>query len=285
MSTRIRGGLAAVLVAGCVAGSSRAAPVTLRFRPAAGAVHRYAVGQQVTMRPDSGTPLPSRNVAVRIYLTQAIGEGGADGIPVTSTVDSAAVEGSSLPASLRDAMAGRLRGLEVLTVLDQRMRLVRRQIMNRADPDAASLAVLEHGTRALTFPLPEAPVRVGDSWTVAVPVPTGQVLPGMTEPLQASATITVRDVRIADSDTMVVLDLAARIPDTTVTVHLGPRQSIVHVSGTLAGDQEFSVPRGTVVRASLAWEVRLDMTIGMPGDPPVGMTLGQRLTIRMLEDH
>jgi hypothetical protein len=283
MRMRVPGGLAALCVAGCLAGAPSAAPVTLRFRPAPGAAYRYALEQRITMRPDSGTLLPTRNVVVRAHLTQQIGAPGADGIPVTSTVDSVALDSAGLPAAMRDAMAERLRGLRIRTVLDQRMRPVRQDVLNGEDADVASLAVLEQGARGLAFPLPEGPVRVGDTWTVAVPVPTAQVLPAMPRPLEASTTITVRDVRIAGSDTTVVLGVAARIPETAVTVELSMRQSEVRVSGALAGDQEFSVPRGTVVRTSLAWEVRLEMTLGIPDDPPVGLILDQRLSLRMLE--
>lgn len=283
MRLRVGGGLAAVLIAGCAAGASNAAPLTLRFRPAAGTLHRYVYEQRVTMRADSGTPLPPQDVTLRIYLTQAVGAGEADGIPVTSTIDSLSLDNGALPASFLEAVEGRARGLQTLTVLDQRMRTIRHEVVNRAGLDAGRLDAFEQGTSGLAFPLPEGPVRVGDSWTVTTRLPTGQMLPGTAGPLEAATTLTVRQVRIAGSDTAVLLDVESRLPEAPIPVDMGIGRSALRLSGTLAGEQEFSVSRGTVVRASIAGEIRVEMSGGIAGDRTMGMTLDQRLTIRMLE--
>jgi hypothetical protein len=283
MRLRAGGGLAAVLIAGCAAGASNAAPVTLRFRPAAGTLNRYVYEQRVTIQADSGTPLPPQDVTLRIYLTQAVGAGEADGIPVTSTIDSVSLDNGALPASFLEAVEGRARGLQTVTVLDQRMRTVRHEVVNRSGLDAGRLDAFEQGTSGLAFPLPEGPVRVGDSWTVTTRLPTGQMLPGTAGPLEAATTLTVRQVRIAGSDTAVLLDVESRLPEAPISVDMGIGRSALRLSGTLAGEQEFSVSRGTVLRASMAGEIRVEMSGGIAGDRTMGMTLDQRLTIRMLE--
>lgn len=285
MNARGWGILAAAVAAGCAAGCAAdrdvAAPVTLRFRPAPGTSIRYAFEQQLTMRPDSGTPLPPQDVTMRIYLTQAVGDGRADGIPVTSTVDSATLSNSALPAPMLATLLERVRGLRTLTVLDARMRPVRYEIVSRPDLPPDRLAPFEQGARGLAFPLPEGPVRVGDTWTVAVPLPTGPI-PGSPQTLEAPTTLTVRAVRVCGSDTTVVLGVESRFPAAPMAMDLGIGRSSLRLSGTLAGEQEFSVSRGTVVGGMMAGVVRLEMTGGIAGDRTLGLTLDQRLTLRTL---
>lgn len=288
MDVRGWGVLAVAAVAGCAADARDvrdvAAPVTLRFRPAAGTTTRYAFEQHLTMRSDSGTPLPPQDVMMRIYLTQAVGDGRADGIPVTSTVDSATLSNSALPASMLATLVERVRGLRTLTVLDARMRPVRYEVVDRPDLHPDRLAPFEQGARGFAFPLPEGPVRVGDTWTVAVPLPTGHI-PGTPQAVAVPTTLTVRAVRAAGPDTTVVLGVESRLPDAPIIVDLGIGKSSLRFAGTLVGDQEFSLSRGTVVGGTMAGAIRLAMTGGIAGDRTLGVTLDQRLTLRTLEEH
>jgi hypothetical protein len=275
--------LAAAVAAGCAADARDvAAPVTLRFRPAAGTSTRHAFEQHLTMRSDSGTPLPPQDVTMRIYLTQAVGDGRADGIPVTSTVDSVTLSNSALPVTMLATLVERVRGLRTLTVLDARMRPVHYEIVNRPDLHPDRLAPFEQGARGFAFPLPEGPVRVGDTWTVAVPLPTGPI-PGAPPALEAPTTLTLRAVRVSGSDTTVVLGVEARFPEAPITVDFGVGKSSLRLSGTLVGHQEFSLSRGTVVGGTMAGVVRIEMTGGIAGDRTLGVTLDQRLTLRTLE--
>lgn len=277
--------LAAAVVAGCgPADRPPTGPVTLRFRPAAGTSLRYAFEQRLTVRPDSGTPLPPQDVTMRIYLTQAVGDGRADGIPVTSTVDSVTLDNSALAAPLLATLVERVRGLRTLTVLDARMRPVHYEIVSRPDLHPDRLAPFEQGARGLVFPLPEGPVRIGDTWTVAVPLPTGPI-PGTPPSLAAPTTLTVRAVRVSGPDTTVVLGVESRFPEAPIPVDLGIGKSSLRLSGTLVGDQEFSVSRGTVVGGTMAGALRLEMTGGIAGDRTLGLTLDQRLTLRTLEGN
>lgn len=274
--------LAAAVAAGCAAdGRDEAAPVTLRFRPAAGTTTRYAFEQHLTMRSDSGTPLPPQDVTMRIYLSQAVGDGRADGIPVTSTVDSATFSNSALPMPLLATLVERVRGLRTVTVLDARMRPVHYEIVNRPDLHPDRLAPFEQGARGFAFPLPEGPVRVGDTWTVAVPLPTGQI-PGAPATLEVPTTLTVRAVRVSGPDTTVVLGVESRLPGTAVSVDFGVGRSSVRLTGSMVGGQEFSVSRGTVLGGTMAGAIRLEMTGGIAGDRTLGVTLDQRLTLRTL---
>lgn len=276
----------AAFAAGCVPDPRYdGAPLALRFHPRAGAVHRYVFEQVVTMRSDSGTPLPPQDVAMQVYLTQAVGEVGADGVPVTSTIDSASLRNSALPAQMLDALVGRVRGLQTVTVLDDRMRPVRHGIVTAPERDRERLAPFEQGARGLAFPLPEGAVRVGDSWTVAALLPTGQVA-GMGEQLQTTTKLTLREVRVSGSDTIVVVAVESRLPTEPIPIDLGlgGAPASVRLTGTLTGDQEFSLSRGTVLRAGMSGGIRFEMTGGIAGDRTLGMTLDQRLTLRMLGD-
>ena len=285
MDARRWGLLAAAAVAGCAADTrDGAATVTLRFRPAAGTSIRYAFEQHLTMRPDSGTPLLAQDITMRIYLTQAVGDGQADGIPVTSTLDSATLSNTALPAPMLATLVERVRGLRTLTVLDARMRPVRYEVVNRPDLRPDRLAPFEQGARGFAFPLPEGPVRVGDTWTVAVPLPTGDI-PGTPGSVEVPTTLTVREVRVSGPDTTVVLGVESRLPDAPISVDLGVGRSSLRLTGTLVGDQEFSVSRGTVVRGAMAGQIRLEMTGGIAGDRTLGLTLDQRLTLRTLEGN
>jgi hypothetical protein len=58
----------------------------------------------------------------------------------------------------------------------------------------------------------------------------------------------------------------------------------VRLTGTLAGDQAFSLSRGTVLGGTMAGAIRLEMTGGIAGDRTLGVTLDQRLTLRTLEE-
>ena len=66
---------------------------------------------------------------------------------------------------------------------------------------------------------------------------------------------------------------------------LGIGRSSLRLSGTLVGEQEFSVSRGTVLGGTLAGAIRLEMTGGVAGDRTLGLTVDQRLTLRALEGN
>jgi hypothetical protein len=213
----------AVLAAAVVAGGApdardAAVPVTLRFRPAAGTSTRYAFEQHLTMRSDSGTPLPPQDVTMRIYLTQAVGDGRADGIPVTSTVDSATLSDSALPVTLLTTLVERVRGLRTLTVLDARMRPVHYEIVNRPDLHPDRLAPFEQGARGFAFRCPRA--RYGS----ATRGPSRCRCPAARSPALRRHSRGRRRSRargaVSGSDTTVVLGVEARFPEAPITVDL-----------------------------------------------------------------
>ncbi len=115
------------------------------------------------------------------------------------------------------------------------------------------------GLKAMVFPLPEEPVGPGDSWTVATELPVGQ-LPGASRSGASRTKLTVREIRVAGSDTTVLLDVETTFPTDPIALTVGGQPATVRLSGSLAGDQVFSLSRGVVMSGTIKGTMKMNVS-------------------------
>lgn len=274
----------AVAVAGLVgiAACGDATTLTLRYNPAAGTSFRYAMEQEVsvTMEGDSVPPDAKQNITIVIAFTQSVRGPVDGGTEVRLRVDSVTLSSPQLPPQAMASAGGMLRGLETAIVFDGRMQTVRSSV---ADPGGAPpqlAAQIGSSLRGASFPLPDGPVKVGETWTVEAPAPTGQI-PGLTKPLMLTSRMRIDGFRVSGADTIVHIKIETSFPRDPIPLDFGADVTL-RIDGTLHGEQEYSLARSALVMSTMAGKVRTSTTGG-----PIGansMTLDQRLSLHLIED-
>jgi hypothetical protein len=272
-----------VLVSGVLAvacgGERGGERVTLRFQPAAGAAQQYAIEQHTTMNFEGGpmAQLGEQRMTVRMYVTQTVTGPAEGGTAVTLTFDSTQLESPALPVGQMDDALRRMRGLTGQLIVDERMRVVGVAFQSVAGLPPNVGDQLGSTVRGLVFPFPEQPVRVGESWTEAIDLPLGE-LPGNPGPVRATTTLTLREVRVQEGDTSVVLDVVSAMPQDPIRVQAEGGQATIRLNGALEGEQEFSLTRGLPLTAAIAGVVRMTMT--GPSGEEMTLMLDQHVTMR-----
>lgn len=257
--------------------------LTLRFQPAQGASFRYALEQEVGMRVegDSGSADGRQDITITIAFTQSVRGPVEGGTEVRLRVDSVTMSSPQLPPQLMANAAGMLRGLETAIVFDNRMQAVRSSV---ADPGGAPpqlAAQIATSLRGASFPLPEGPVRVGETWTVEAPAPTGQI-PGLAGPLMLTSRLRIDRFRVDGADTVVHIRIETRFPEGPITLDSAMAGGSVRIEGKLEGEQEYSLSRQTLVTSTLGGTVRTSVSGGMLASGT--FRLEQRMSMRLLED-
>jgi hypothetical protein len=257
--------------------------LTLRFQPAEGASFRYALEQEVGMRVegDSGSADGRQDITITIAFTQSVRGPVEGGTEVRLRVDSVTMSSPQLPPQLMANAAGMLRGLETAIVFDSRMQAVRSSVADpgRAPPQLA--AQIASSLRGASFPLPEGPVRVGETWTVEAPAPTGQI-PGLSGPLMLTSRLRIDRFRVDGADTVVHIRIETRFPEGPITLDTAMAGGSVRIEGKLEGEQEYSLSRQTLVTSTLGGTVRTSVSGGMLASGT--FLLEQRMSMRLLED-
>lgn len=274
----------AVAVAGfaLVAACGDAAMLTLRFSPAAGSSFRYALEQQValTMEGDSVPPDAKQDLTITIAFTQTVRGPADSGLEVRLRVDSVTLSSPQLPPQTMASAGAVLRGLETAIVFDERMQVVRSSV---ADPGAAPpqlAAQIATSLRGASLPLPDGPVRVGETWTVDVPAPTGQI-PGLTRPLVLTSRLRIDRFRVSGADTIVHIRVETTFPRDPIALDLDGVPATMRIEGSLRGEQEYSMGRHALLSSSVSGKVRTTVAAGSSVDETT--TLDQRVTVRLLE--
>jgi hypothetical protein len=269
---------ALVLVAGC----GDKATLTMRFSPAEGASFRYALEQEVAMRME-GDSVPDdarQDITIGIAFTQSVRGPVEGGTEIRLRVDSVTMSSPQLPPQLMANAAGMLRGLETAIVFDSRMQAVRTSV---ADPGGAPpqlAAQIASSLRGASFPLPDGPVRVGQTWTVEAPAPMGQI-PGLARPLLLTSRLRIDRFRVEGADTVVHIRIETTFPREPIALDSTMSGGSVQIDGTLRGEQEYSLGRQALVTSSLGGTVRTSVSGGMA---PGTFFLEQRMSMRLLED-
>jgi hypothetical protein len=134
----------------------------------------------------------------------------------------------------------------------------------------------------MTFPLPPGPVGVGDSWTAETELPLSQLAGGGT-PIMATTRLTVKEIHADGPDTTVLVALTTTFPRDPIKVVQPGGVLTLKLSGSLAGEQLFSVGRGAVVKSSRSGTMRINTTGGTMGPEGSNITVKQSISLQLSE--
>jgi hypothetical protein len=265
----------AALVLGAACGDRTT--LTLQYRPAAGASFRYALEQAVALRPE-GEPdaAGGQDITIGLAFTQSVRGPVEGGTEIRLRVDSVSLASPQLPPEAMANAAGMLRGLETSIVFDARMQVVSSAV---ADPGGAPRQLAEQiasTLRGASFPLPDGPIRVGQTWSVEAPAPTGQI-PGLSRPLMLTSRMRIDRLAVTGADTVVHIEVETAFPRDPITLDDPDGPAAVRFEGTLRGVQEYSLARQALVTATMGGKVRTSV------EGQGAYTLEQRMTMRLLE--
>jgi hypothetical protein len=268
--------LAALAPTGCRGPSGP--KVTLRYQPPAGAAYRYALEQAMALRLEGTRSGAARTaeLTMHVYYTQAVTGPTAGGIAATVTYDSLRF----VPAGYAPAL-DRMRGLTSSVVYDDRGQVVSARFTTLGDAASPLLERIGTSVLATAFPLPDQPVGVGDSWR------SDDARPGdaLGVPIKARMRFTVKEIRAAAADTVVLVAVEGSFPRDPVTVTQPspqgvPVERVVRVTGRLTGERLLSVAKGVPLRASIAGVLTVLVSGGLGGAEET--TLSQQSTLTLL---
>ena len=277
--------VAMVAVSLACKGADKPTPITtkilLRYHPPVGAAYHYVLDQTSRFAPETATADSAAANTMTLAFTQTIEAAAVSGVPVTTTLDSARVASPMLSPEAADDAARRLRGARLTSVFDDHLRLVRNDFsaLNRLPSIVGDQVLL--GFRAAAVPFPEQPVGPGDRWTNEVELPFGQIPGGA--PITATTTLTVREILVTGSDTTVHFSVETSLPERPLRFTMGGQPIIIAVRGAMAGEQLFSLTRGTAVTASLGGTIRVNVTGGLFGPQGMALRVDQQGTIALRE--
>jgi hypothetical protein len=269
-------------------GARSGAKVTLRYHPPAGAVYHYALVQHNLMTMEAGplAGMGAQELAMRMHFTQTV-KGPAAGanageIEVEVTFDSTSMELPGVAPEMIAQQMARLRGLKSTVVFDERAQVLRTDF-GTANVPPEMKAQMASGIKAMTFAFPEQAVGRGDSWTVATDLPVGQLPGGASGAGPARTTLTVREIRIAGTDTIVVLDVKMAFPTEPIQLDIAGQRATLKLAGSLAGDQQFSLTRGSVLEATLKGTMKMNVTAAALGQQAMVVTSDTENTLRLVD--
>ena len=280
--------LAAVVVTalavppGC--GHVDGAKLTLRYHPPVGATYQYSLEQHTDMKFEGGpmAQVPDQQMAMHMHFTQTVtGPTGGGGVGVTVRFDSTSMESPLMMQGAYGPALDRMRGLTSNVVYDDRMNVMHAEFTNvRAlSPITEQLG---KSFKGMTFPLPPGSVGVGDSWTAEMELPINQVASGG-PPTKATTKLTVKEIHAGGSDTTALVALETTYPGDPIKITQQGQVLTLKLSGSLTGEQLFSVSRGAVVRSSMSGTMRIRMTGGMLGADGTNVTMKQATSLQLRE--
>lgn len=266
-------------------GCAERAKVTLRYHPPAGATYRYTMEQHTDMKFEGGpmSQLPEQQMAMHLYFTQTVTGPTAGGIAVTVRLDSTTLDSPLMAANAYRPAFDRIRGLTSNVVYDDRMNVVRSEF---AKTGAATISPITEqiakNLKEATFPLPDGPVGVGDSWTAQMDLPISHIARGGA-PMHATTKLTVKEIHAEGADTTILVSLLTTFPEDPIKVQQQGEELTLQISGSLTGDQLFSMGRGAVVRAARSGTMRIHMTGAILGANGTDMTAKQATSLVLNE--
>jgi hypothetical protein len=278
--------VALVTVGGCGGGAS-GPKITLRYHPPAGAAYHYALDQQNAMRIEGGpmNALPEQTFRMRMYYTQLVKGPAQGGVAVTVTFDSTSIEAPGMGPGAMGPALDRMRGMKSDVVYDERMHVLSAAFTGLAGAPSPVTEQLGSSMKGMAFPLPEGPVGVGDSWVTEHELPLGQQL-NASHALKSRTKITVKEIRIASADTSVILGIETTFPDEPITLTQpggggAPQTATLKLSGSLSGEQEYSLQRSAQVRAMMGGTIKMKSASGGRGEMTMAMT--QQTSLQLTE--
>jgi hypothetical protein len=273
--------LALAVPLGC--GRGDGVKLTLRYHPPAGATYAYSFEQRSDMKFEGGpvAKMPEQHLTLRMHFTQMVRGPTAGGVSVTVRFDSTAIELPAMAPGGYDAALTRMRGLRRKLVYDDRMNEIHAEFTNGGAPSPLT-EQFGRNLREMTFPLPQAPVGVGDSWTAETELPLSQLAGGGT-PIMATTRLTVKEIHADGPDTTVLVALATTFPRDPIKVVQPGGVLTLKLSGSLAGDQLFSVGRGAVVKSLRTGTMRITTRGGALGPDEANITVKQSISLQLGE--
>src|SRR6266550_4718946 len=275
-----------VAVGGCRAGAS-GPKVTLRYHPPAGAAYHYTLDQQNTMRIEGGpSVMPEQTFRMRMYYTQLVTGPAQGGVAVTVMFDSTSLEAPGMgPGAMQPAL-DRMRGMKSAVVYDERMHVLSAAFTGLTGAPSPVTEQLGSSMKSMAFPLPDGPVGVGDSWVAEHELPLGRQALNASRPLKSRTRITVKEIQIAGADTSVVLGIETTFPDEPITLTQqreggAPQTGTLRLSGSLSGEQVYSLQRSAQVRAMMGGTIK--MKSGTAGQPETTMAMTQQTSLQLTE--
>src|SRR5207253_4592130 len=105
-------------------------------------------------------------------------------------------------------------------------------------------------------------------------------------PLKSRTRITVKEIQIAGADTSVVLGIETHFPDDPITLTQrgeggAPQTGTLRLSGSLSGEQVYSLQRSAQVRAMMGGTIK--MKSGTAGQPETTMAMTQQTSLQLTE--
>jgi hypothetical protein len=253
--------------------------LTLRYHPPAGVSYHYTLEQQSNMKFAGGPmgKMPDQQISLHMHFTQTATGPTAEGVAVSVRFDSTSMESPLMAQGAFGPALDRMRGLTSNVVYDQRMNVIHAEFINAGTPSPIT-EQLAKNLKGMTFPLAEAPVGVGDSWTADVELPISQSGSGG-PPTKATTKLTVKEIHAGGSDTTVMVALETTFPKDPIKVMQQGQVITVTLSGDMTGEQEFSVTRGAVLHSLMGGTMRIKMTGGMLGADGTNMTMKQSTSL------
>ncbi len=275
-----------VAVGGCRAGAS-GPKVTLRYHPPAGAAYHYTLDQQNTMRIEGGpSVMPEQTFRMRMYYTQLVTGPAQGGVAVTVMFDSTSLEAPGMgPGAMQPAL-DRMRGMKSAVVYDERMHVLSAAFTGLTGAPSPVTEQLGSSMKSMAFPLPDGPVGVGDSWVAEHELPLGRQALNASRPLKSRTKITVKEIQVAGADTSVLLGIETTFPDDPISLTQqgeggAPQTGTLRLSGSLSGEQVYSLKRSAQVRALMGGTIK--MKTGTAGQPDVTMAMTQQTSLQLTE--
>ena len=264
-----------VLLAGAACGGGGGPKVALRYHPPTGAVYHYGIEQHTGLSAESGplARMGKRNMLMRVYFTQTVKGPTSGGTEIEVLFESVTMEMPGVPASVTGGALARLQGMRATAVIDEQGKVTRSEFVNAPaglSPDVTKR--ITGGINAAIFGFPQQPVGRGDSWSLTSKLPLDQI-PGMTASTTevARTTLTVREIRIAGSDTSVVLDIKTEFPAEPIRLASAEGSGTLKLEGGMSGHQVFSLSRGAIVDGTLKGTMKMRFTGS--GLPAGGMSM------------
>jgi len=203
------------------------------------------------------------------------------------TFDSTSLDSPGMGAGAMRPALDRMRGMRSDVVYDDRMHVLSAAFTGLTGAASPVTEQLGSSLKAMAFPLPEGPVGVGDSWVAEHDLPLGGQALNASRPLKSRTRITVKEIQIAGADTSVVLGIETHFPDEPITLTQqgeggAPQTGTLRLSGSLSGEQVYSLQRSAQVRAMMGGTIK--MKSGSAGQPETTMAMTQQTSLQLTQD-